>query len=231
MSPTANFSHDSHQQKQLHVWAVLLQRVQCFLGSFQICLCARALHLLLESRTLKQGRAGEQNLASIPWTCRIQTPLLCHLVPVQLEQTHAATWTLTHWFYVKFVWSLKFSKNSLLACFWVITNGELCSSRFIPWFTATSLGTVFPLKCFTLIRRQNERSGKSPHVMPQALTWEGIGNSVPYLSQLSPYNILGEMTKLGRGAGAIWSRCVGGCQWGCSSFCWESPWPGITKEM
>lgn len=77
---------------------------------------------------------------------------------------------------------------------------------------------------------QDEKRGESPcHASGHPR--EGTGDSMPFLSQLSPYNKLWEVTKLGRGGGAVWGRCVGGCRWGCSSLCWESPWPSVAKEV
>lgn len=85
------------------------------------------------------GRAGEKTWTCIPYPCRIQMPLVFHLEPGQLEQIHAAMPTFAECFSVRFVWLSKFSRNSLLAFFWIITNWRLCSSRFFhdlqphPW--------------------------------------------------------------------------------------------------
>lgn len=38
---------------------------------------------------------------------------------------------------------------------------------FLPQFTATSIGTVFPLKSFTHSRRQDDRSGRAPMSRPR----------------------------------------------------------------
>lgn len=92
--------------------------------------CAGILHSLRGPSTHTMRESREKSWTGIPHPCRIQMPLVFYLVPGQLDQIHAATPMFAECFYVRFVWLSKFSRNSFLAFFWVITSWRLCSSRF-----------------------------------------------------------------------------------------------------
>lgn len=60
----------------------------------------------------------------------------------------------------------------------------------------------FPIEVLYSDQETGQKEWKEPPCHAPGHPREGIGNPVLYLSQLSPYDMLGEMTKLGRGAGA-----------------------------
>lgn len=64
------------------------------------------------------------------------------------------------------------------------------------------LGHSFPTEILYCYQKTGRKEWKEPPCHAPGHPREGIGNPVPYRSQFFPSDILGEMTKLGRGAGA-----------------------------